>query len=346
MDRRLKLSLMPSFRIAGFLRIIPYNNAGRVTRTRALLSVTINTAILGLMFRGFWIQFSTTNHESLTIQRKGVDYARRVSHMVSIAAGMSNQAYWYILHPTLLKSVFNRIELLSNALKNTTNYTRLNWLLGIITGATATAALLVALLWKGWRWHLIMFMYFFPNMVQVLLITQITALLEVSHCLFNRLNEEVKDSDNLYRCTQIHAVLCSVVRDVNRIYSRHLLFAITDLFINVTTQVYDMFKALADSTNPGSEPALVFCIARLMFIWSVCYFTTEVCWECDAFFRHMVEAMRARRYPCYDPTLTLYAGVKPSVAITAAGVFNITNHIITSIIATGTTYFIVLIQLE
>ncbi|CAA9999101.1 unnamed protein product [Nesidiocoris tenuis] len=171
---------MPSFRIAGFLRIIPYNNAGRVTRTRALLSVTINTAILGLMFRGFWIQFSTTNHESLTIQRKGVDYARRVSHMVSIVAGMSNQAYWYILHPTLLKSVFNRIELLSNALKNTTNYTRLNWLLGIITGATATAALLVALLWKGWRWHLIMFMYFFPNMVQVLLITQITALLEIS----------------------------------------------------------------------------------------------------------------------------------------------------------------------
>ncbi|BES92941.1 Gustatory Receptor [Nesidiocoris tenuis] len=240
----------------------------------------------------------------------------------------------------------SRIEISSKSLRNTTHYTRLNWLTGITTSMLAIASILVNFAKGRKKWYLSVSMYFVPHTYLVLIITQITALLEVVRCMFKRLNEMVNSSDDLYKCTQIHAVLCSVVRDVNRMYSRLLIFTVTDLLIHVTTQVYDMFRALAESTSPPSEAALVFLLARLSFIWSVCYFTTEVCWECNAFFRHMVEAMRARRYPCYDCTLTLYAGVRPTVSITAAGLFNITNHIITSIIATGTTYFIVLIQLE
>lgn len=241
MKRWLNSTLDPILWYSTSLFFLPCDYNGRIVKWRLVISVLFSCLILTLLLHRFITDIS---RDTVVTNLQKLARARKTLRVVTCIVNIFCQNYWFIFHPKAFESIIKRLRILTQIFGDSVAFTRINWFIGL-TVLSVLYSIQIGTLYYGFeRFAHNLFVYFIPQSYSMVITVQVTALLEILRCLFQKLNEETKVSKRLPGMADIHSALCKVASDVTKLYSIQLFFLISESLLYMTTQWYQLFKVI------------------------------------------------------------------------------------------------------
>lgn len=160
------------------------------------------------------------------------------------------QNYWFVFHPRAFESILKRLHNSSKLFGDSVPFSRVNWFVGLSFIFNQYVSYLGAFRYSHDTVLRTISVHVLPHFYNNVIIVQVVALLEVLHCLFQKLNAEIRVSARLDKMADVHSTLCQVACDVNKMYSFQMFVLINESILYSTATSYTYFNVITAKVIP------------------------------------------------------------------------------------------------
>ncbi|CAH1388383.1 unnamed protein product [Nezara viridula] len=154
------------------------------------------------------------------------------------------------------------------------------------------------------------------------------------------------------RFMEIHYELCEICQIVNEWFSLQLLFVCSLVFLATTLNLNAMFMALISFLDPLPPQITIFIsstfwvAARLYEMWEIFDACSKTEQNAEEFGGGLSKLMINEKMRNDNELLDIHFHVQPKLSITASGFFRLNNSLFQSMLASATTYIVIIIQVQ